>query len=973
MAGDGDEDQIARLTALLVHQSEMASRRDERLAAMLERALTQERTPPTAPTGGASSSSADSSASSGAAAGAPGRLPPGAITAPHLSSSASLKEFGAWRQKFQDYQLLAHLDSLPANEQKAALMSLLDDEWSRTLRYSIRLEPDGKIKDILDAMETYLRGQRSIVLDRREFYSRVQEPGESFDDFVCAIKEIAAYCDFCETCLDDQYRDRIVAGVHDEEAIKRMLQEKELTLQTAVDICRACESANVNSAALRGEPVTVGRMSAYRQQRRADVCSRSASGQNSKCPRCGRRRHSDRERCPAVNAVCSTCGGTGHFAATCPSEWPATDTAHGRENRPDRRAGRGVRSRGRDTSGERRPPGNGSRSAHSDRRSEGSDHTSVRQMVVADVSVERIQARPTPTIDVMLRHAAGEMTVTCTPDTGAEATVMGAAMAASVGVTADRISPASGSAQFTSVSRAPLTCKGLFEATVTLGDCNIDTTVYVLEELRGFLLGWTDIVRLRILPANFPTQIPAHIAECRAGADSAAGQSTDTAVRRRGRSSSQAGSPAHQLTPSAQDRPTADGGTPRPDGPAAPPATSVQLTDHPIPVWEHRHDPPGEVIRDHKTALRRGEASDAVHTAVIAALGVAGEDGAQIAPLRDTVSACPSCRQRAPRHCNEPLWQDTELPSRVFESVSADYFHVAGRTYLVYADRLSGWPYVTVCPRTASADHLTRQLRTLFAQTGVPVVLHTDGGPQFASSTVRRFLERWGVRHEMSSPRYPRSNGHAESAVKTVKKLVVAASSRGSLDEDQLDRGLLEIRNAPRQDGRSPAQVLFGHPLRPGSVPTHHRAYAAEWQKAADQCDRKGAEIQQDVRRRHDSRARSLSGLHIGCRVDVQNTESGRWDRTGLVVGIGQRRSYLIKMPSGRIYWRNRRFLRPHHPMLPNGVRPAPPSPVSSAETGADQPLSPSPPPPPAPRRSGRHTRPPQRLTVQWHRSTYAE
>ena len=174
MAGDGDEDQIARLTALLVHQSEMASRRDERLAAMLERALTQERTPPTAPTGGASSSSADSSASSGAAAGAPGRLPPGAITAPHLSSSASLKEFGAWRQKFQDYQLLAHLDSLPANEQKVALMSLLDDEWSRTLRYSIRLEPDGKIKDILDAMETYLRGQRSIVLDRREFYSRVQ-------------------------------------------------------------------------------------------------------------------------------------------------------------------------------------------------------------------------------------------------------------------------------------------------------------------------------------------------------------------------------------------------------------------------------------------------------------------------------------------------------------------------------------------------------------------------------------------------------------------------------------------------------------------------------------------------------------------------------------------------------------------------------------------------------------------------------
>ena len=126
---------------------------------------------------------------------------------------------------------------------------------------------------------------------------------------------------------------------------------------------------------------------------------------------------------------------------------------------------------------------------------------------------------------------------------------------------------------------------------------------------------------------------------------------------------------------------------------------------------------------------------------------------------------------------NEPLWVEDGLPSRVFESLSADYFHVAGRTFLVYVDRLSGWPYVTVCPQTASTDHLVKQLRQLFSQTGVPVTLRTDGGPQFVSSTVRRFLDRWGVCHELSSPRDPRSNGHAEAAVKTAKKIVVAGAA----------------------------------------------------------------------------------------------------------------------------------------------------------------------------------------------------
>ncbi|KAF0298382.1 hypothetical protein FJT64_004248 [Amphibalanus amphitrite] len=44
------------------------------------------------------------------------------------------------------------------------------------------------------------------------------------------------------------------------------------------------------------------------------------------------------------------------------------------------------------------------------------------------------------------------------------------------------------------------------------------------------------------------------------------------------------------------------------------------------------------------------------------------------------------------RHAREPMWREDGAPTRVFESVSADYFSAGGHTYLVYVDRLSGWP-----------------------------------------------------------------------------------------------------------------------------------------------------------------------------------------------------------------------------------------------------------------------------------------
>eukprot|EP00117_Sycon_ciliatum_P007604 scpid94648/ scgid10640/ len=70
----------------------------------------------------------------------------------------------------------------------------------------------------------------------------------------------------------------------------------------------------------------------------------------------------------------------------------------------------------------------------------------------------------------------------------------------------------------------------------------------------------------------------------------------------------------------------------------------------------------------------------------------------------------------------------------------------------------------------------------------------------------------------------------------------------------------------------------------------------------------------------HNRSAHELAALKIGTMVDVQDNRSGRWATTGTVVAIGQNRDYFVKLPSGRVYWRNRRFLHIHYPATPVAV-----------------------------------------------------
>ena len=327
--------------------------------------------------------------------------------------------------------------------------------------------------------------------------------------------------------------------------------------------------------------------------------------------------------------------------------------------------------------------------------------------------------------------------------------------------------------------------------------------------------------------------------------------------------------------------------------------------------------------------------------------------------IASTVRACEPCQVMQPSQQQEPYMCD-DTPTRPFESVSADFFAVSGKDFLVIVDRLSGWPVVVPCTGDTTARTTCRAMCRYFREVGVPLRLRTDGGTQFTSREFQDCMERWGVDHIVSSPHYPQSNGHAEAAVKSVKNLILKTAPSGNLDVEDFDRGLLELRNSPNHTGRSPAQILYGHPLR-SCVPAHPQSFKAEWQAKTEDCDRRAAAHDTAAQRNYDQHARPLPKLSVGQRVRIQDTTSHRWDKVGVVMGIGRSRDYSVRLPSGRVWWRNRRFLRPvpspsGPPPTPSGP-PSPPSGPSPPQTPvlpcSDQDRSFSNPPVP-PRRSTR-------------------
>ena len=158
----------------------------------------------------------------------------------------------------------------------------------------------------------------------------------------------------------------------------------------------------------------------------------------------------------------------------------------------------------------------------------------------------------------------------------------------------------------------------------------------------------------------------------------------------------------------------------------------------------------------------------------------------------------------------------------------------------------------------------------------------SNNGPQFSSFEFAQFAKDWDFIHDSSSPKYPKSDGMAENAVKIVKGLLKKA------DKHKKDPYLASIahRSTPSSsNNKSPYEKLFGHAMR-ATLPDLHNMRKSKNIPASDLPAKFQPKYSNKQRHYYNRSAKELPDIPVGSTVRIHKDNS--WPTKAKVVAKAQ-------------------------------------------------------------------------------------
>ena len=97
--------------------------------------------------------------------------------------------------------------------------------------FDLSQEDKRNLNAIIAGFDRYAIGETNEIFKRYLFNKWEQQEGESIDQYVAELRILAWSRNFCNCLHDSLSSDRIVLGIKDSGAHKRLLQQQQLTLQ----------------------------------------------------------------------------------------------------------------------------------------------------------------------------------------------------------------------------------------------------------------------------------------------------------------------------------------------------------------------------------------------------------------------------------------------------------------------------------------------------------------------------------------------------------------------------------------------------------------------------------------------------------------------------------------------------------------------------------------------------------------------
>ncbi len=162
-----------------------------------------------------------------------------------LETTDGADDFKVWHRKWNAYMRISGLDEEPETQQVDILTLSLSNSTLK-VENSLRLTDAQRndAEEIIRALKEPIEGKVNKYVERRKLRQRVQEHGESFEDYMVSLRQIASSCKYCDDeCMETALVDQLTAGLENQEIDREMLKTTDISFKDATKIASAIGAA----------------------------------------------------------------------------------------------------------------------------------------------------------------------------------------------------------------------------------------------------------------------------------------------------------------------------------------------------------------------------------------------------------------------------------------------------------------------------------------------------------------------------------------------------------------------------------------------------------------------------------------------------------------------------------------------------------------------------------------------------------
>ena len=174
---------------------------------------------------------------------------------------------------------------------------------------------DSTVANLFEKLSVHFEPKRLKIAEQYKFWKNKQGASQSLADYIAEIRKLASTCQFPQQYLQDALTTAFVLGLRDENISRKLLAEKDLSLDKAIATAQSLQVADKEAREMATQ--STARVDAVNEHKRGyKWTKKQRSSPPGPCPACGSKEHW-RSECPHKSTTCSVCHRMGHLAKMC--------------------------------------------------------------------------------------------------------------------------------------------------------------------------------------------------------------------------------------------------------------------------------------------------------------------------------------------------------------------------------------------------------------------------------------------------------------------------------------------------------------------------------------------------------------------------------------------------------------------------------------------------------------------------------